>query len=60
MSENPDRKALIVFWDAENNEIAYDAQGLSVFDVCGMLSVALEIAAGHLPSVEYASTDADD
>lgn len=59
-AQDPERKALIVFWDPTNNEVDYDAQGLSVFDVCGILSVALELAAEQLPSVRYASSDADD
>lgn len=47
-----DPKMLVVYWDPEdNNRIHYDAEGLSVFDVAGMLATALGIAEALLPSV---------
>lgn len=54
------RKALIVYWDPVANEVDYDGEGLSVFDIAGMLASALEVAAGYLPSASYAAASDDE
>jgi hypothetical protein len=47
----PNVKYLTIAWDTATNEIDFDASidGLSCFDACGVLSIALELAAQRVP-----------
>lgn len=58
-----DRKALVIWWNPATNEIELDdmGHGLNVFEIMGMLSVAVDIAACDLPSpVDQGSSDGPD
>ncbi len=56
-----DPKMLVIYWDPkDNNRVHYDAEGLSVFDVAGLLSIALDIAVGQLPCVPDGEDDEED
>jgi hypothetical protein len=50
--DGPQVKYLIVAWDTEHNWIDYDPTTLSIFDAAGVLSVALDLAASRIPSME--------
>lgn len=44
-------RCLIIYWDTTDNSISLDTKGLSIFDVPGLLAVALDIAASEMPFV---------
>lgn len=54
------RKSLVVHWETDTNLIWLDTSGLSVFDVTGLLSVALEIAECNLPTEDFDMEELED
>jgi hypothetical protein len=55
------RRSLVVHWDTAANEVWMDSSGLSVFDVSGLLRVALDIAEMGLPTEDvYPESEEED
>lgn len=67
MSDDPElppdpspRVAVLIWWDPDTNEIDYEAPGMSVFDAVGVMTIALELAAQHLPQPLYDDPELED
>lgn len=55
------QRSLVIHWDTANNEVWLDRGGLSVFDVTGLLQVALDLAEIELPTqTVYDMEDTDE
>lgn len=57
--QSPDVKYLIVAWDTKNGLVDLGTEGLSCFDVAGLLAVALELAAQDIPTPQYDTEESE-
>jgi len=53
-------KHLVIQWDDESNEITIDTKGLSVFDVVGLLHVAMALADDGIPYPQHETEESDE
>jgi hypothetical protein len=58
----PNVRYLTIAWDTVSHEIDFDASidGLSCFDACGLLAIALELAAQRVPVPQTEDPEPED